>query len=115
MLAMVCVVQIGSMTRTSACSTARRTFSWAVADSGSTDSGSARASRPAISRSIVLSPEARTEVTVSIHEGVGDPLGSVHVPDPQAHGDDGGHAAAKLGAEDFERELGKERENQDHV
>src|SRR5262249_10360658 len=31
MLAMVCVVQIGSSTRTSACSTARRTFCWALA------------------------------------------------------------------------------------
>jgi hypothetical protein len=28
---MVCVVQIGSSTRTSACSTARSTFSWAMA------------------------------------------------------------------------------------
>src|SRR5258708_27756385 len=47
MLAMVCVVRTGSMTRTSACIPARRTFSWAIAVSGSRS-----ASRPAKNRII---------------------------------------------------------------
>src|SRR6267154_4327638 len=48
MLAIVWVVQIGSMTRTSACMTARSTFSWADAEKGR-----ARAKRPAKIRYII--------------------------------------------------------------
>src|SRR5215471_6320080 len=51
MLAMVWVVQIGSITRTSACNTARRTFSCAIADNGRTV-----ATRPTSSRIIMESP-----------------------------------------------------------
>src|SRR5438045_953578 len=61
MLAMVWVVQIGSMTRTSACNTARNTLSWAAAESGRR-----RTNRPARIRYIIWRVcEARRELVQS--------------------------------------------------
>src|SRR5258707_11775278 len=55
MLAMVWVVHIGSITRTSACMTARSTFSCGIAENGK-----ATARRPARSRRIMRSPRSKT-------------------------------------------------------
>src|SRR6185295_8105578 len=59
MLAMVWVVQTGSITRTSACMTARSTFSCATAVSGSS-----RAARAARTRIIMFSPRISTVHTL---------------------------------------------------
>src|SRR6476646_8187761 len=59
MLAIVWVVQIGSITRTSACITARSTFSCADAVSGNS-----RATSAASIRTIILSPRATTAHTL---------------------------------------------------
>src|SRR3954471_19053715 len=55
MLAMVCVVQIGSMTRTSACITAFSPFSCAIAENGKASAAS-DAQTPANIRNIIESP-----------------------------------------------------------